>query len=346
MRTTLVVLLMLAFISRPSGQGPRPAGELSIYFNDVEGGQATLIVAPTGESMLVDAGYADDDRDPRRILAAARDAGVKQIDALVVTHFHADHDGGIPEVARRLPIRQFLDVGDILRTPDAIADRDWLLTLARYNAYVRARDGKPHVEPEPGYQMSVGAANVTFVSHDGATITMPLPGGGHATDGCPAAPPEMQEKNENARSNGFVLQFGRFRFLDIGDLVGAPLYSLVCPRSLVGPVDVYLVSHHGGVDSSYPATFAAFRPRVAIVNNGVTKGGAPEVFETIRHASGVDGAWQLHASRNAGVTNLAREQIANLDETTSHWIKVSAREDGSFRVINSRTGKITTFSAK
>ena len=356
-RASLVFLLLFVFVSRPSGQRPATAGELSIYFIDVEGGQSTLIVAPTGESMLVDAGYADDDRDPRRIMAAARDAGVKQIDALVVTHFHADHDGGVPEVARQLPIRQFLDVGDILRTPAAIADRDWLLTLARYDAYVRARGdvyrnglapflGKPHVEPQPGYSMSIGAASVTFVSHDGATIKQPLPGAGQATSGCPAAPPEMQEKNENARSNGFVLQFGRFRFLDIGDLVGSPLYSIVCPRSLVGPVDVYLVSHHGGVDSSYPATFDAFKPRVAIVNNGATKGGAPEVFDTIRHASWLEGSWQLHASRNAGVTNLAPSHIANLDETTSHWIKLSAREDGSFRVTNSRTGKITTFTAK
>src|SRR4051812_1212049 len=118
-RASLVALLLLLLIGRSSGQRTSLRGDLSIYFIDVEGGQSTLIVAPTGESMLVDAGYADDDRDPRRILAAARDAGIRQINTLLLTHFHADHDGGVPEVARQLPIKQFLDDGDILRTPDA-----------------------------------------------------------------------------------------------------------------------------------------------------------------------------------------------------------------------------------
>src|SRR5579871_648893 len=126
--------------------------------------------------------------------------------------------------------------------------------------------------------MTVGAAQVTFVSHAGATITQPLPGGGQMNGACPAMPPQAQETVQNPQSNGFLLQFGRFRFLDLADLVGQPLFALLCPRSLIGPVDLYLVPHHGGVDTWYPATFAGFRPRVAIINNGPLKGGAPEAF--------------------------------------------------------------------
>jgi beta-lactamase superfamily II metal-dependent hydrolase len=341
-RASLVAILLLALLARPSGQSP--ADGLSIYFIDVEGGQSTLIVAPTGESMLVDAGYADNDRDPNRILAAAHDAGIRQIDTLLVTHFHADHDGGVPGVARQIPIKQFLDDGDVVRTPEAIADRDWLLTLARYNAYVQARGRAPHVEPQPGYQMKVGAAQVTFVSHDGKTITQPLPGGGESNAACPATAPDAQEKIENPRSNGFVLQFGRFRFLDLGDLVGQPLFALLCPRSLIGPVDLYLIPHHGGVDTWYPATFAGFHPRVAIINNGPLKGGAPEAFDAVRHAPGLEATFQLHASRLPGSIDLPPSQISNLDDTTSYWIKVIARENGSFTVVNARTRSASIYS--
>jgi hypothetical protein len=336
-------MVIFGLLTAPAVQA---AKDVRVFFIDVEGGQSTLIVAPGGESMLVDAGYADDGRDPRRILAAARDAGIRQIDTLLVTHFHADHDGGVPEVARQFPIKRFLDDGDIVRTPPAIADRDWLLTLARYNAYVQARDDAPHAEPQPGYEMPVGSARVTFVSHAGKTITEPLPGAGAPNGACPTAPPEPQEKIENPRSNGFLLQFGRFRFLDLGDLVGEPLFALLCPRSLIGPVDLYLVPHHGGVDTWYPATFTGFRPHVAIINNGPTKGGAPEIFEAVRHAPGLDVTFQLHASRNPGAMNLPPSQIANLDETTSHWIKVAAREDGSFRVTNGRTRATSLFTQK
>ncbi len=126
--------------------------------------------------------------------------------------------------------------------------------------------------------------------------------------------------------------------LDVGDLSGPPLFALACPTSLVGPLDVYLVAHHGGIDAADPATFAAFRPRLAVLNNGATKGGAPETFAALHVVSGMD-VWQLHRSTRPGARNFADDRIANLDESTAHWIKVSAREDGSFTVTNGRTNK-------
>jgi hypothetical protein len=163
---------------------------------------------------------------------------------------------------------------------------------------------------------------------------------------CPEAAPPPDDPFENPRSTGFVLRFGRFRFLDVGDLTGSPLFALLCPRSLIGQVDLYLVPHHGGRDASYPATFAGLRPRVAIVNNGADKGGAPEVFDALRRAPGLEGAWQLHSSSRQGVVNLADSQIANFDEATSYWIKVSASQNGAFTVTNGRTNITSAFAAR
>ena len=109
-----VVMAMLA-AARWTGSA---AQTLDIYFIDVEGGQSTLIVTPAGESLLVDTGYGADGRDSTRILAAARAAGVKQIDYLLMTHFHSDHDGGIVELSRQMSIKTFFDHGDLVRSAE------------------------------------------------------------------------------------------------------------------------------------------------------------------------------------------------------------------------------------
>jgi len=134
-----------------------------------------------------------------------------------------------------------------------------------------------------------------------------------------------------------VVAFGKFRFLDVGDLTGRPLHELVCPKDRVGPVDVYLVAHHGEADAADQATLAAFRPRVAILNNGATKGGAPATLAALRVLPDTD-VWQLHRSETRGAENVADARIANLDVTTAHWIKLRAHDDGSFEVTNGRTG--------
>jgi competence protein ComEC len=320
---------------------------VDIYFIDVEGGQSTLIVTPARESLLVDTGFAGfDGRDSRRIVAAARDAGVPRIDYLLLTHFHWDHDGGVVELARQMPIRTFVDHGDLDRTPAALAAAGWPVSLERYNAYLPVRARGKHIEPKPGDRLPMRGVDVTFVSSAAATITSPLPGAGQVNAACTEVATPPDEEFENPRSTGFVLRFGQFRFLDLGDLTGAPLFALLCPRSLIGAVDLYLVPHHGGGDASYPATFAGLRPRVAIVNNGADKGGAPEMFDALRRALGLEGAWQLHSSTREGVMNLADSQIANLDETTSYWIKVRAKENGAFTVTNGRTNITKAFATR
>ena len=351
LRQITVVVLASALLAA----GAAASGTLNIYFIDVEGGQATLIVTPAGQSLLVDAGFAGADgtfqskpgdprlaRDARRIATAARDAGVTRIDDLLITHFHADHIGGVAELARLLPIGTFIDHGGV----ESEAETNVPGTLDAFAAYADVRRHGRHLTPSPGARLPLKGVNAVVVSAAGKTLQTPLPGAGALNPACVGTGLAAQEVHENPRSTGFLLEFGTFRFLDVGDLTGAALLALACPRDLIGSVDLYLVAHHGGADAAEPATFAAFKPRAAVVNNGETKGGAAETFALMQQVMKPDAIWQLHRSANVGARNVADGQIANLDDTTAHWIKVTASEDGSFRVTNGRTGAATGYRSR
>jgi beta-lactamase superfamily II metal-dependent hydrolase len=352
---TFVLAAVLLLLPASAFAQNAAARTLDIYFIDVEGGQATLIVLPDGQTLLVDAGFpgsgafdsgATDPskaRDPQRILKAARAAGVSRIDYLLVTHYHGDHAGGVPELAQLLPIGAFVDHGPVNDEAERVKG-----TLAVYRAYTaaRARGRRRHIEAKAGDRLPMNGADVTIVSAAGAILGAPLAGarpGRNAScagQGIPAGEP-----TQNPRSLGFVLQFGVFRFLDLGDLTGAPLFGLACPFDRIGPVDVYLVAHHGGADASETSLFKALEPRVAILNNGATKGGAAETFNTLRASKGTE-TWQLHRSENRSVQNFSDERIANLTEATSHWIMIRARADGSFAVTNGRTGATKEYPSR
>ena len=331
-----------------SGETPRT---LQIYFIDVEGGQSTLIVTPERHSLLIDTGWAGDGsgfrpgdpheaRDANRIVAAARDAGITQIDYLLITHFHVDHDGAVTELAQLMPIRTFIDHS----APSAEADRVSPGTKEAYEAYLKVRSGGAHLQPGPGDRLPLKDVEAIVVSSAGATLKGPLANAGAMNAACPDHATAPRDPHENPRSTGVVVRYGEFRFLDVGDLTGQPLFNLVCPKNLIGPVDVYLVAHHGGPDVSVPETFAAFKPRVAVMNNGLSKGGARVTYEALHHVPRLEDAWQLHASTDAADANFPSHDIANLDESTAYWIKLVASADGSFRVLNQRTGEWKTYA--
>jgi beta-lactamase superfamily II metal-dependent hydrolase len=303
---------------------------LDIYFIDVEGGQATLMATPAGESLLIDAGYGGfGDRDATRVMDAVHDAGLTRIDTLLITHFHGDHDGGVPALARRIPIHTFVDYGSPVETAET--------TIAPYEAYAAVRSKGAHVQPKPGDRVPLAGVTVDVVSAGGALLSKPLEGAGQPNPACASFAARADDPSENARSVGIRVTFGAFRFLDLGDLNWNPLGRLVCPANLVGPVDLYLVPHHTNADSNVPALLAAVHPRVIVSNNGATKGGDRDALASL-HALGVD-VWQLHASRAARARNSSAALIANDDDgATSHWIKVRASSDGSFTVTNHRTG--------
>jgi competence protein ComEC len=329
--------------------GTVSARDLEIFFIDVEGGQATLIVTPSGQTLLVDAGYGPRagrggdttiiGRDPDRILAAARSAGVERIDYLLITHFHNDHVGGVPDLASKIPIGTFIDYGMPLGT-----DR---MATNGFRAYEPVRDqAREHLQPQPGDRLPLKGLSVDIVSAAGELLAKPMPGAGHTNPSCKGLEDFPEDGTENFRSIGMVLQFGAFRFADLGDLSGNTLEQVACPRNLVGEVSVYLVAHHGNYDSNVPALVAALRPQAAVMNNGAIKGGDPESLKTLRAQPEMD-LWQLHQSRNDGADNAPDEFIANVDEgTTSFWLKLTAKEDGSFQLINTRTGFVKTYKAR
>jgi competence protein ComEC len=345
LKGTVACLFAVAALAAAVAHGTA-ARTLDIYFIDVEGGQSTLLVTPAGQTFLIDAGFPGsgtfeskpgdprDARDARRIAAAAQDAGITHIDYLLITHFHADHDGGVVELAQLMPIHTFVDHGTVV--PEA--EQNVPGTLDAFRAYAAVRAKGRHLEPKPGDRLPLKGVDAIVVSSARSTIVKPLAHAGGHNPVCAPSAREAVDENENPRSTGIRLQFGKFRFLDVGDLTGRPLFALACPNDLIGPVDVYVVAHHAGADAADPATFAAFKPRVAILNNGATKGGALEMFTRLRQVQGLEDAWQLHRSEAAGGENFPDERIANLDERTAHWIKLSANDDGSFRVMNGRTG--------
>jgi len=310
---------------------------LDVFFIDVEGGQATLFVTPAGESMLVDAGWAGfEGRDAGRIEAAAKQAGVSRLDYLLVTHYHADHVGGVPEIARRLPVRTFVDHGATVEQGERPA--------ALFNAYVDATASGKRLQVKPGDTLPLSGVDVRVVSSGGDLLNRPLPGAGAPNPLCRDFKPLEEDKTENARSVGVVLTYGNFRMIDIGDLTWNKEHDLVCPNNLLGNVDLYLTTHHGLDVSGSPAIVHALRPRVAIMNNGAKKGGTRPAWQTVRDSPGLLDFWQLHFAVDAGADhNTAEPLIANLDETTGYGIKVSVQRDGSFTVTNARNGHAKTY---
>jgi beta-lactamase superfamily II metal-dependent hydrolase len=278
------------------------AHDLDIYFIDVEGGQATLVVTPAGESLLIDAGYAGagqrgspprppgskTGRDAARVLDTIRAAGLGHLDYLLVTHFHPDHVGAVPDLASQIRIDTFIDYGMPLGFDRMAANS--------FRGYEPVRAEARHIEAHPGDHLPLKGLETTIVSAGGELISQPL-GAGEANKACVNVEDQVEDGTENYRSVGVVFRYGAFRFLDLGDLSGNTLTSLACPRNMLERVSVYLVAHHGDYDTSVPALYAALRPRVAIMNNGVMHGGAPEGFRTIRGEPSIEDLWQLHAPR-------------------------------------------------
>ena len=328
-RGTFIFLILLALTA--GAPGLASARNLEIFFIDVEGGQATLIVTPAGQSLLIDAGYAGRDaRDAERIMAAVREAHVDHIDYLLITHFHNDHVGGVPELADRIPILRFVDYGEPLGT-----DR---MATNGFRVYEPVRGENVHLVPRPGDRLALDGVDADIVSAAGVLLSKPLQGGGQPNPGCTTLEDQIEDGTENFRSIGLRLQLGAFRFVDLGDLSGNILGEIVCPVNLLGQVSVYLIAHHGNYDSNVPAVLTALRPQVAIMNNGPNKGGAPDSFLTLLAQPDMD-LWQLHESRSKGAQNAPDAFLANVDDgATGYWIKLTASDDGSFDVLNSRNG--------
>ena len=347
MRRRLVVLVAAAAAIAHSYpmRGAQKGKTLDVYFIDVEGGQSTLFVSPSGQSMLVDTGWPGE-RDAARIVEVAKQAGVSQIDYLVITHYHGDHAGGVVDLASKIPIRTFVDHGPNVEEAPG--------TSKNYAAYLPVRDKGKHLQAKPGDKIPVKGLQITVVSAAAETIAKALPGTGAVNPSCADFQPKDETKQpgvggENKQSLAMVISLGKFRMADFGDLTWNKEHDLACPNNLIGTVDLYMVTHHGMDISNLPMLVHAMQPRVAVMNNGANKGGAVATFETLKSSPGLEDLWQLHYAQAAADHNSPEQFIANTGtggtaasgvpgETTANYIKVEARPDGSFTVTNSRNG--------
>ena len=358
-RTLVVAALALAAAGSAQAQQPgNPSGKLDITWIDTEGGAATLLVSPTGESLLIDTGYAVGDRDAKRIFAAAQHAGLKQIDYLVISHWHQDHVGGLAALAKMIPIGRFFDHGDGVEPENQ----------QRLDGY-KAVAGDKRTIVKPGDRIPVKGFDALVVSSDRKLLADPVNGGGpnplcaDAARMEPAAP-------ENLRTVGLLVSYGKFTYLNLVDLDWYTDMELACPINKVGQVSLYQTSRHGGLDDAgSPAFLGAIRPQVIVVNNGPRKGlGQPdgrvktvaderaapyEKNSYLRMAKlpGLEGIWQGHLSLmdKDPAHNTAPDMIANVEESADckgSEITASIGPDGKFTVTNARNGFSKSYIAR
>jgi len=319
-RKILFLLVMLLLLAAPTA-----ARTLDIYFIDVEGGAATLIVTPLGESLLVDSGFPME-RDAQRILHVVRDvAKLKQIDHYMTTHWHRDHVGGIPMIAKVITVKNFYDHG-IPTSPAfdiALGQVELYRQAARNNSIaLKAGDDLAlrNTRGMVSVQVRILAANGTVVGEEqGAPQIKPC-----GTD----FKPIPEDKSDNANSLGFLMTYGDFKFYG-GDVTWNVENKLVCPQNLVGAVDVFQVNHHGVDNSNNPTLVNALNPKVAIIGNGPRKGAERRTFASLKSVPEVE-IYQIHRNlRTTPEDNAPADYVANDDEACKgEFIKLSVAQSG------------------
>ena len=279
-----------------------------MYVVDTEGGHAVLYVSPTGETLLEDTGNPGG-RDTDRIMEVIAAAGVKQIDHLIVTHYHVDHVGGLEELAKRIEIKHFIDHGPTVEEREQVRDFQ-----AKYaELYSKAK----HTVVKPGDKIPFGPVDVQVVTSAKQVIKAPLKGGGIPNPACAEFKPrdDSDTQAENKQSVGVVYSYGKYRSVNLGDFTFNEEQSLMCPNNPIGHVSLFLTSHHGINQSNSAALVHGLAPTVAIMHNSTRKGGALPTMQVLWTSPGLQDVWQLHWAYAAGLDyNTPGLFIANLED--------------------------------
>jgi beta-lactamase superfamily II metal-dependent hydrolase len=298
---------------------------LDVYWVDVEGGAATLLVTPAGESILVDAGNPGR-RDADRIVRVLTEtAGLREINHLITTHYHGDHYGGASSLSKLVPVRTVYDNGTFEGMPERPAKEYFEFKC----------DRRVVIHPGDRLELKQAPDNSAKVLADCLGTRQQFiraPAGAAANEAiCATHRPKDRDGSDNANSVVMLFGLGDFRLFDAGDLTWNVERNVVCPVNLVGKVDVYQVTHHGLSASNNPIVLATLAPTVAVMNNGVRKGCEPEVFATLKGTKSLEAIYQVHKNLRAdgAVNNVADEFIANREEKCKgNFIKLSVAADG------------------
>ena len=325
---SLITILVVASVASAAPK------TFDVYFIDVEGGAATLIVTPAGESVLIDTGFPGD-RDSQRIAHVALEvAGLKQIDHCVITHWHRDHVGGVAPLSKLIPIKHFYDHG----LPATIASD---MQAENIEAYKVTTQGTS-ITLKPGDRIALQRSP----RGSGSVMARVVAAGGMVageTSREPQTRPcgenfqsKPDDTSDNANSVGILFVFGRFKFFDGGDLTWNVENRLACPKNLVGPVDVYQVDHHGTDSSNNPVLVGALNPRVAIIDSGPRKGAEPITFATLSKLQAIESIYQIHRNlRTSDKENTTSAYIANEEEACQgNFIKLSVAADSKFYTVS------------
>lgn len=345
-RRLIVPLLALFAVSSAPLRADEKNGRLDIYFIDVEGGAATLIVTPEGESLLIDSGYPDNNgRDLNRILKTVREtAGRKHLDHAAVSHWHLDHYGNHAALASRISIKNFWDRG----IPDELKeDGNFSSRIVNYRAASQNKSKKLAAGDSLPLQSGKTPLSVKVVTASGGVI----PNVGAPNPFAGENKPQEPDPTDNAKSVSLLFKFGPFTFLTCGDLTWNVEAKLVTPNNPIGQVDLFMVTHHGLNVSNNPVLVQAIDPRVAVMCNGPEKGGAKETQQTLRKVKSLQALFQLH--RNV---NLKPEEqtppafIANTEKTADCkgvHVKASVAPNGkSYTVQIGEQGKVHEFTTR
>lgn len=337
MRTLFLSILLCVLAA-----GLPAADTFDIYVIDTEGGKGIILVPPGGQTMLVDAGYPTaNDRDTNRIAEAAQALGIKQFDYVVATHYDADHSGNIPKMITRVPGNAFVDHGEIIPTAN---ERN---KTGFYEPYLKAIEGKKRLVVKPGDIVPLKGVTVTVVTASMNALAKPVKGVSNkpnALCGVAGINKDVTDIYDNAGSVGLLYEYGKFRMLDLADLLQSIEFKAMCPTNTIGQVDLVMVSHHGFKVSNSPLLYQSLAPKVALMNNAGRKGGEIDTFDAIRSNKRLEDIYQMHESNAATDKNAPEQFIANpKTPCEAKMIKISARKDGSFTVTNARNNFSKTY---
>lgn len=352
----LAALVVVGFAIVAPAHADQASGTLDVYWIDSEGGGSTLIVTPAEESILIDTGNPGG-RDAGRIVTAAKAAGLNRIDYVLLTHFHRDHFGGAAEVAQQIPFGTIYERAIPDGDPDGRTASTFPLQIKPYREIAANRQRlSPGVtiplktlKGTPELSLLCMAADQRFIepTAEQQKLKNPLAG---------TFPEKSKDTSDNANSAAFLLSFGKFRFMNNGDLSWNLEEKLVSPYNLAGIVDVYQTSHHGLAVSNHPIVLQTVEPTVVVMNNGPFKGGEAGAFSAIRSAKSVQALYQVHQSHNVPAElNAPAEFIANRNDfrgadaanCRAVVIKMSVAADGrSYTLSVPSSGHSKTYQTK